>query len=639
MKRLGLLLLAVVGLILSQARPADARTDSGNAGSENEIQVLNVTDEGGGTVTVEIAIPASIGELVPVRQNFGVLVDGRLQDFEVRPLTSEVDVVVVLDTSGSMQGGALDAAKSAAASFINRLPDNASVGVVSFGETVTVHSEPGNDRAAALADVRGLVSGGETALWDGLVTAAELVDRPGSGKPYIVVLADGDDTVSSTDRADATAAMKEAGIGLYAIAIASPDADGAALAETVADVGGNFAATTGVDNLDALYIEVANRLSSRYELSFRPVSGRGNMVVSVASGEAVATARTNIGSLGSATTAQAPQAPARVLNIDEESRLGVVPAPEPGLLGGANMFLIGLGTMFLALLLLALLMVSPSIQVKLDSAAGADRVAGINGRVTRVADGLIARRDREGELDKALDAAGLHLRPGEFIVGSMVFVVAITLLTTAFVGFFAGIAAAVAASVAVFVYLSTRADRRRAKFADQLTDSLAIMTGSLRAGRGLPQAIELVSAEAPSPTAEQFRRIVFETRVGRDLTESMFAVADRMRSQDFEWVTRAVDINRELGGDLTEVLDNVADTIRDRRRVARMVRSLSAEGRASGWVLLALPVLMFLFMAWRTPENVSLLLTESLGRMMFAIGLAGMTVGYFWIRKLVDLKY
>ena len=133
--------------------------------------------------------------------------------------------------------------------------------------------------------------------------------------------------------------------------------------------------------------------------------------------------------------------------------------------------------------------------------------------------------------------------------------------------------------------------------------------------------------------------ISFESRVGRDLTESMLGVAARMKNQDLEWVTRAVDINRELGGDLTEMLDNVADTIRDRRRVARQVQALSAEGRASGWVLLALPVLMFLFLWWRTPDNVDLMVTEPVGRFMLGLAGAGMLVGFLWIRKLVDLKY
>ncbi len=635
MRRL-LLTLAAMATVLAGAGPAGANAVDA---VDEEIQILGVDRHESGRVSVEIAIPPSIGELAPVDQNFAVLVDGELQGFSVEPLDTVVDVIMVVDTSGSMQGDALQAARSAATSFINRLPAEARIGVISFGETVTVHSTPGADRETSLADIGGLSSRGETALWDALVAAAEVAERAGGRQPYVIVLSDGDDTVSGASQDQATTALSDSGIGLYAIAIESPDADGAALAETVDAVGGNFAATTGVDELDALYLEVADRLVSRYQLDFEPErSGAGNLVVSVAAGDAIASARGEIGIIDLGVEA-AVERPAQVLNADDGSQLRPVEAPSPGIIGSANMLLVGLGAMLAALLLLGILMINPSVRVQMDTAAGADRVAGFNGRMTRAADNLISRRDREGELDKALDAAGLNVRPGEFILASLVIVVAATMLGAAVGGAAVGLVVAVVSSISVFVYLSARAGRRRSQFADQLTDTLGIMTGSLRAGRGLPQAIELVASEAPSPTSDQFRRIVFETRVGRDLTESMAGVGERMKSEDFQWVTRAVDINRQLGGDLTEVLDNVADTIRDRRRVARMVRSLSAEGRASGWVLLALPVLMFLFMSWRTPENISLLMAEPLGQMMLAIGLAGMVVGYFWIRKLVDLKY
>ena len=654
MTRRLLVALSLVGLILAWVTPAAAVTGAGTADDvgaadgptarAGEIQVLRV-DEGDRQVTIEIAIPASIGQLAPVAGNFAVTVDGRVQDFGVSPLTTVVDVILVLDTSGSMRGEALDAAKSAATRFIERLPEEARIGVVSFGETVTVHRPPDQDRAAALAAVSGLTSAGETALWDGLVAAADLAAQPGTnGQPYVVVLSDGDDTVSRATQDDAVAALVDGEIGLYAIAIESPDADGATLEQTVGTVGGDFAATTGLDRLDALYLEVADRLASRYELTFEPPTERASaegvdVVVSVAAGTAVATAQTTLQAAGATIVTAERDSTTTIDPVDDGSGLGLVPAPDPGLLGSANMLMVGGGLLFLALLLIATMLLGPTIRVRLDTAANADQVAGLHGRMTKAADSVIAKRDEEGELDKALDAAGLNLRPGEFVLLAMVFVVGSSMAVSLVAGFLGGLAAAVAACVAVFAYLSVRADRRRAKFADQLTDTIGIMTGSLRAGRGLPQAIELVASEAPTPTADQFRRIVFETRVGRDMTTSMLGVADRMRSQDLEWLTRAVDINREMGGDLTEVFDNVADTIRDRRRVARMVRALSAEGRASGWVLLALPVVMFLFMWWRTPENIALLVNEPLGRGLLAIGLLGMTVGFFWIRKLVDLKY
>jgi tight adherence protein B len=284
-------------------------------------------------------------------------------------------------------------------------------------------------------------------------------------------------------------------------------------------------------------------------------------------------------------------------------------------------------------------MIVPTTNVRLSAATGIDRAAGVNERLSSAADRFVASRDKEGELDAALDAAGLALRPGEFVLLSMVGVAVATLLGSLVGGAFLGIVFGLLAMAFLGVYLNLRIGRRRRMFADQLTDALGILAGSLRSGRGLPQAIDLAASEAPSPTAEQFQRVVFETRVGRDLTTSLLAVAHRMKSQDFEWVSRAVDINRELGGDLTELLDNVADTIRERRRVARQVRALSAEGRASGWVLLTLPFVMLLFLAWRNPDHAALLFTHPMGQTMSVGALISMFVGYVWIRMLVNVKY
>jgi tight adherence protein B len=165
------------------------------------------------------------------------------------------------------------------------------------------------------------------------------------------------------------------------------------------------------------------------------------------------------------------------------------------------------------------------------------------------------------------------------------------------------------------------------------------MASSLRAGQSLPQSIELVASEARSPTAEQFQRIHFEVRVGRDLTESIREAARRMESRDLEWLAQAVDIHRDLGGDLTEILQNVAATIRERRTAARQIDALSAEGRATGWVLLGMPIALFAFAWWRTPDSIERMLTEPLGRLLLALAVGGMATGHLWIRHLVKPRY
>ncbi|WP_258933492.1 type II secretion system F family protein [Nesterenkonia pannonica] len=127
------------------------------------------------------------------------------------------------------------------------------------------------------------------------------------------------------------------------------------------------------------------------------------------------------------------------------------------------------------------------------------------------------------------------------------------------------------------ITLSIRITKRQKQFAEQLDDSLQLMASNLRAGHSLPQALSSVAKEADSPTAEEFARIVNETRVGRDLGLALDVTAERMASEDFSWVTQAIAINREVGGNLAEVLDGVADTIRQRNEIRGQVATLSAE--------------------------------------------------------------
>jgi len=643
---LGLLLVLVSSPVAAQDEDVSEDTEASatDRSAEQVIQVLDVVEGDDGEVIMDVAVPGVIGDLpLPLADNFGIALRGTLLDVEdVTPLTTPVDVIVAIDTSSSMRGAPLRDAKLAAINFIDQLPPEARVGVIGFGEIVDVLSTPSTDRNEALAQIDALEAVGQTPLWEALVQSAQIAATTigQDGQAYVVLLADGDNSTEGVTQADAIRELVESDVALYAIAVRSAESNGDQLREVAEEVGGIFTTAETTEELESLYENIAARLASRYQLTFQSDNAAGgNLVVSVAQGTAVATTRTTLQGFGTPAASEEPDGPARVLNVPEEATLGAVSAPNPGLLGQPLMLPIGAAAVFLSLLFLGLLVANPAIDVRLDTASGADRIAGVNSRLSSIADRFVARRDQEGELDKALDAAGLHLRPGEFVLISIVVVVLLSAAGWLLGGALLGVLLGGLGAVGVLIYLNRRAQKQRNRFADQLTDTLSILIGSLRAGRGLPQAIELVAEEAPSPTAEQFRRVVFETQVGRDMTESMMGVAQRMKSQDFEWVARAVAINRELGGDLTEVLRNVGNTIRERRRVARMVRALSAEGRASGWVLLALPVLMFLFLWWRTPENVGLLTETGLGRTMLLIAGLGMVVGYFWIRKLVDLKY
>lgn len=258
---------------------------------------------------------------------------------------------------------------------------------------------------------------------------------------------------------------------------------------------------------------------------------------------------------------------------------------------------------------------------------------------TAIAERSLERRGKRGNLEATLERAGLNMRPGEFVV------LAVSAAAAAFVvgALFGGLVVAVIAAVVVVAgtrfMLSHRAEKRAAKFDAQLEQTLPLMAGSLRAGFGLMQALDVVARDMESPTSDEFRRLVMESRLGRDLGDSLEALAARVRSEDFEFVVQAIEIHREVGGDLAEVLDKVSATIRDRNRVRRQVRTLSAEGRFSAGVLFFLPIAMFFAISVLNPSYFHELSGTTVGKVMIGFALLLMATGGLWMRRLVRLVF
>ncbi len=187
-------------------------------------------------------------------------------------------------------------------------------------------------------------------------------------------------------------------------------------------------------------------------------------------------------------------------------------------------------------------------------------------------------------------------------------------------------------------YLKVKHSRRLAAFGAQLPETLTLIAGSLSAGLSMPQAVDTVVREGHEPMASELRRALVEHRLGIDIEDALEGVADRMGSQDFGWVVMAVRVQREVGGNLSEILHTVADTIREREFLRRQVRSLSAEGRLSAWILGSLPVGMFLYMLVANRDFVRPLYTEVLGWLMLGTALLLLTSGSWFMSRLVKVE-
>ncbi|MGX5715262.1 type II secretion system F family protein [Arthrobacter sp. MAHUQ-56] len=252
---------------------------------------------------------------------------------------------------------------------------------------------------------------------------------------------------------------------------------------------------------------------------------------------------------------------------------------------------------------------------------------------------LLAGRNVKLFTRAELENAGLRLSQAEFFllvgigagVGMLVGVVT--------VGPLVGLLLALLAPFAGKLVLGFLAGKRRAAFDGQLGDTLQLLSGSLRAGHSILRAIDAAAAESQKPTSEEMRRVITETSLGRDLLSALNDTADRMKSEDFIWISQAIQINREVGGNLAEVLDQVGETIRERSEIKGHIKALAAEGKFSAYILIAMPFGIVAMLLAVSPTYMNSMFTHPLGWVMIGASFVLMTIGALWMRKIIDLKF
>ncbi|MHA7217403.1 type II secretion system F family protein [Arthrobacter sp. MDT1-48-3] len=250
------------------------------------------------------------------------------------------------------------------------------------------------------------------------------------------------------------------------------------------------------------------------------------------------------------------------------------------------------------------------------------------------------RRNPKRFLDRStLETAGVRLSQADVYL--LVILAAATGLVLGWVliGPAAGVLLLLLSPGMAHVTVSFLSGRRRHRFDAQLGDTLQLLTGGLRAGHSILRAIDAAATEADSPTSEEMRRIIAETSLGKDLLASLIDTSHRMRSEDFEWIAQAIQINREVGGDLAEVLDEVGHTIRERTEIKGQIKALAAEGKFSAYILAALPFGIALVLTVVSPGYIDVLFIKPLGWVMLGVAAVMMTIGGLWLRKIIDLKF
>ncbi len=614
------------------------------------LQIEEFDHRGYPEVVLTVSMPPQLtGADIPA-SSFEVTENGEpIEATITRVSTENLRVVVLIDTSGSMSGSPMDAARTAAEAFVSLMPTGVELALVAFGEQAEVVSPFTTDRAATAVAIQELEARGETALYDGLIAATELFPVEENSRQVVVMLSDGGDTVSQGTLEDAIVALLGAEVRFFAVELQSPENDPEPLQRLGTATDGRVVPVEDHAAFAGIFDDIAVAIVNQYRIEFQ-ASAFGSTEVGV-------TVTHNGITTGLRRLVRFPAEPRGATATVPTTAVAPAPAPtfapRPGVETTADWFatedakLIGLATLFLGLALLLFFLMRQGGRV--STAAGEARsmmrtkkeslLAGMTRQAAGLADRTLDKRGGKGRMDAMLEAAGVGLRAGEFLL---------FLLGASFGGYAAGhllgapllgvLLAAIVAAV-IYAWLARKRLVRRRAFAEQLPATLQLLSGSLRAGFGLMQAIQVVIEESPSPTAEEFHRVKVESQLGRDLDESLAAAATRVGSEDFEWVIEGIQIHREVGGDLSQILDRVAETIRDQTRLRRQVKALSAEGRMSAAVLIVIPIALAVLINFTNPAYLNELTGNVGGRIALGSGGVLMVAGVFWIRRLVTFDY
>ena len=259
----------------------------------------------------------------------------------------------------------------------------------------------------------------------------------------------------------------------------------------------------------------------------------------------------------------------------------------------------------------------------------------VHGATTR----LLSETRLWRSLERKLERAAVRATPAELLFWTAVLALGATIGVALLGGStFVALLAGAGALVAPFVWLAHKAQRRLAAFEEQLPDVLMTMAGSLKVGQSFNNSMRAIVDEGLSPASDEFGRVLAETRIGRPMGDALEAMADRIGSDDLRFVLMSVNIQREVGGSLSDFFHTVSDTVRQRQQFRRRVKALTGMGRASATLLLALPFVTAVFLAIVGDGYLKPLFTTTVGRVMVVGMLILMVLGTLILRKIIDIK-
>jgi tight adherence protein B len=547
---------------------------------------------------------------------------------------SAKSVVLAVDRSQSMRGKPLAEAVAAATAFANAKPDSDQIAVSTFATQplmLTGFSTGTTDVDAALRSI-GIDTHSGTRMYDDLVLSAQSLAAQSTPGRVIIVVTDGNETSSHAGLKDVIAAANRDHVSIYVVAIQSRAFTPTPLKELAARTGGRYYAAASAGFLRHIYRSIADELSRTWQIEYLTALRPGQTIRVSASVPGQGSASASAALPGTSST---PSAKTSLPKSVFTSR----------------------GTIVFALIVG--LMIMMAIRLVFRKSRGEEMRRRIQPHIGEDAHKIKKKRQRSGllrglfastehvlgkskqwsSLARLLERGDVPLKTVEFayvilgsglLVGFLVSVMGLRGMFL-FIAFLAGALIPVA-------YVWRKAARRLAAFDEQLPDLLMAVAASLKAGHSFKQGIQTLVEEAQDPAKKEFQRVLAEASLGRQMDEALQDMADRLGSKNFSFIVTAITIQNQVGGSLAGLFDMVADTVRQRQMFSRKIKALTAMGRASAYVLIALPIFLAMLLTAINHKYMSPLFFSSAGHKLIIVGLVMMVIGSVILRKIVSFK-
>jgi tight adherence protein B len=544
-------------------------------------------------------------------------------------------VVLVIDASRSMRGSAIRNAMAAARAFAARRNPGQQLAAITFNRKAVVVLPLTADKLAIDSTLSRLPAlGGGTHLYDAVAQALVLLKQAQITAGSVVLLSDGSDTGSQVSEQEVAATARAAGVRVFTVGLRSGSFDSGPLRSLAAGAHGDYSEARSAGDLGTIYAGLGSKLASQYLIKYRSLASRGSAVH-------VEVRTAGVPGLATSDYATPP------LN----SASGPAPGHPRGFWSSpASMVVISLACAILIGLCMAALLArrlprTETLGERLQGFVTSPSRESAGVTQARVASRVLVGAERSLEktrwwatFKEELDVARIKMPAIQIValtgLGTVVAMWLLAVVTGA--GLFALLGLAV--PLAARAIIKHRLEAQRKLFADQLADNLQVIASAMRAGHSFVGALSIAVEDSPEPTRTEFRRVVADENLGVQLEETLGVVARRMESDDLGQTLLVAMLQRETGGNMAEVIDRIADTIRERAELRRIVHTLTAQGRMSRWVVTALPVALLLIITAINPSYMKPLYVTSTGHTLLVLAAFMLVIGSLVIKRIVDFK-